>query len=91
MNEIAGLLRSEAEEDVNPVDVARVQPDRVGSLGSRVTVLQEVVGLLGWTSHFTRSLETENEKIQNETVVLEDESRELETTNHTISIGMSHI
>jgi hypothetical protein len=68
-----------------------IEPDRVPCLGRRVPELEEVVRKLGRTGHLTRALETEDEEIEDETVVLEDERRELETTNHAERIDVRHV
>jgi len=57
---------------MEPIDVARVQTDGVASLCSRSAILEKVV-----SSHLAGSLETEDEKIQYETLILKDECGEL--------------
>ena len=57
---------------MEPIDVARVQTDGVASLHSRSAILEKVV-----FSHLAGSLETEDEKIQYETLILKDECGEL--------------
>ena len=91
LNEVTRLLCSEAEEDVDPVNVTGVQPDRMARLGCRVTVLQEVVRHLQWTGHLARALQAENEEIKDETIVLEDESQELEASNQTVRVRVRHV
>jgi len=54
------------------IDVARVQTDGVASFHSRSAILEKVV-----SSHLAGSLETEDEKIQYETLILKDKCREL--------------
>lgn len=56
---------------MDPVDVARVEADRVAGLGRRVAELEEVVGHLGRASHLARALEAEDEDVEDEAVVLE--------------------
>ena len=73
LNEIARLVRREPEHDVNSVDVARVEADRVASLGGRVAELEEVVGDLRRTGHLACALETEDQDVEDETVVLRGE------------------
>lgn len=43
LDEVSRLVGGEAEQDVNPVDVSRVEPDWVSGLGRLVTVLQEAI------------------------------------------------
>ena len=91
LDQVTSFVRCESEENVQTVDVAGVETDGVSSFGSRVAVLEEVVGLLWRTSHFAGSVQTEDQEIENETVVLEDKGRELETTDEAIRIGVSHV
>jgi hypothetical protein len=91
LDEVAGLLSSEPEEDVELVDVTRVETNRMAGLRGRIAILQEVVRHLRWTGHLARTLKTEDEDIQNETIVLEDEGGELETTDKTISVCVCHV
>jgi hypothetical protein len=70
LDEITRFLSGEAEHDVDAVDVARVKADRVARLGCRVAELEEVVGHLRWAGHLAGALETEDEDVEDETVVL---------------------
>jgi hypothetical protein len=56
LNQISRLVRSEAEENMNSVNISSVESDWVSLLGSLITVLQETVPSLGWTGHLARSL-----------------------------------
>jgi len=40
LDEVLALFRREAQQNVQPVDVAAVEPDRVANLGRRVAVLR---------------------------------------------------
>lgn len=91
LDEVSRLVRLEAEEDVNPVDVSGVESDRVPRLGRRVPELEEVVGHLRGSSHLARPLQSEDEQVEDESVVLEDERRELETSDHSKVVDMRHI
>lgn len=73
LDEVASFVRSEPEQDVQTIDVSRVETNGMPCLSGRITVLQEVVGLLRRSGHLARSLQAEDEKIEDETVVLEDE------------------
>jgi len=61
------------EEHVEAVDVARVQSDRMRNFRSHVLERQEIVRHLRRSSHLTGSLETEDQKVEDEAVVLDDE------------------
>ena len=91
LDEVARLLRSEAEEDVYPVDITRVEADGVTCLRSNVAVLQEVVRHLRGTSHLARALQAENEQIQDETIVLEDEGGELKSADEAVRVRVGHV
>lgn len=69
LDEIAGLLRSEAEENVDPVDVSGIQPNGVPCLGSGVAILQEVVGHLRWTCHLACTLQPEDEDVEDKSTL----------------------
>ncbi len=73
------------------VHVARVQPNGMSGLCRGVTVLEEVVRHLRRASHFTCSLQTEDEEVEYQAIVLEYESGELEASNHAISVSVRHI
>ena len=65
LDQVTGFVRGESEEDVNPVYVSRVEPDGVSDFGLGVSVLQEPVGELRRSGHFTSTLETQDQEIQN--------------------------
>jgi hypothetical protein len=91
LDKVSSFLSSEAEENMNAIDVSRVQANGMASLGRNVSVLEEVVGHLGRTSHLTRALQAKNEDIQDQTVVLKNESGELQTSDEAIPIRMGHV
>ena len=49
------------------------------------------VGALRNTGELTCPRQTKDEQIQNKTVVLHDEARELQSSDESICIGMHHI
>lgn len=73
------------------VDVAGVEANGMSGFGGTITVLEEVVRELQRTGHFTGTLEAEDEEIEDEAIVLEDESGELKTTDEAISVGVRHV
>ena len=91
MNQVAGLFGSEAEEDVNAIDVTRVKTDGVARFGGGITILQEVVGHLWRTRHLAGPLQAQDQQVKNQPVVLEDEGGELEAADKTVSVRMRHI
>ena len=91
LDEIARLVGSESEKNLEAINISRIQPDRMASFCSRIPVLQKVVWHLGWSSHLTGSLKAKNEQVKNKTIVLKHESRKLETTNEAEGIDVRHI
>ena len=73
------------------VDVARVQPDRVASLGTGVPETQEVIGDLRWASNLCGPCETQHQQIQHQTTVLHDKGGKLQTPDQTIGVGVRHV
>ena len=55
LDEISRFVGGEAKHDVNSIDVARVESDRVTRFGSSIAELKEVVGHLRRSRHLTRS------------------------------------
>lgn len=49
------------------------------------------IRLLGGTSQFGRPLKTKDQEIEHETVVLEHEGRELQTSDKTVTIDVRHV
>ena len=91
LNEISGFVRRKSHEHPNLINIAGVQTDRMPSLRSTIPELQEVVGALRRSSHLARSLQTEKQQINHQTIVLEHETRELQATNQPIAVGMVHV
>lgn len=73
LDKISRLLCRESEQDMDTVDVSRVETDGVLGLDLSVLKLKETVGCFRKTGDFTGSLKTKDEKIKDETIVLEDE------------------
>jgi hypothetical protein len=91
LNQITRVVRAEAEEDPDSVNVACVQTDWVLGLCGTITELQEVVGALRWSSHFARALQAQKKQIDDQTIVLEDERGKLQTSDHTIAVNVVHV
>ena len=91
LDEVARFICSEAEEDMEPVHVVRVETDRMPCFGRRVAELREIIRHLWRSSHLASPLQAQNEDIEHETVILEDKGRKLESANHTIRIRMRHV
>ncbi|KAI3475156.1 hypothetical protein L1887_63471 [Cichorium endivia] len=81
-SKIARVISFETEEDPDLVDVASVETNGVSALSRAVAELQEVVWRIGWASNLTGALKAKQQEVNNETVVLEDECRELKTADH---------
>lgn len=84
-------MLNKPEENVDTVDVAAVEPDRVRRLRVDVLECQEVVGHLRRTGHLWWSLQTQNQQVQHQTVVLHDEWGELQTSDDTVTVCVVHV
>lgn len=52
---------------------------------------QEVIGQLRWASHFTGTLQAQQQQVQHQSIVLCDEGGELQATQDTIGVGVVHV
>lgn len=91
LDELLGLVVREAEAHVDPVDVARVEADRVAGLLLDGAEGEEVVGHLRRAGDLRRAGEAEHEEVEHEAVVLEDERRELEAADEAVRVGVIHV
>mmetsp|Transcript_15391 Transcript_15391/g.46047 ORF Transcript_15391/g.46047 Transcript_15391/m.46047 type:complete len:239 (-) Transcript_15391:180-896(-) len=91
LDELFCLLGREAEEDVQLVHVATVETDRVLGLGLQIAEGQKVVGQLGRAGHLACALQTEQQYVQQEAVVLHNERTELQATNQPVGVGVRHV
>mmetsp|Transcript_8730 Transcript_8730/g.18587 ORF Transcript_8730/g.18587 Transcript_8730/m.18587 type:complete len:747 (-) Transcript_8730:2392-4632(-) len=91
LDQVLGLLGSEAEEDVDLVDVARVEADGVPRLSAHVPEGQELVGHLGRARHFTGPCEAQQQQVQDQTVVLRDEAGKLQSSDEAVAVGVAHV
>ena len=91
LDEIASFICSEAEQNVQTINITRVKSDGMTSLRRGIAILKEVVWHLRRACHLAGSLKAKNEQIQYEAVVLENKGRELKTTNEAKRINMGHV
>ena len=63
----------------------------MADFSGRIAVLEEIVGHLRGTSHLAGALETEDKEIHDETIVLENERGELQSTDETVSVRVGHV
>lgn len=91
LDQISRLLSSEAEEHVDPVDVAGVESDGVRGLSLHILIGQEVVRHLRGACHLTGTLQAQHQQVQHQTVVLHYEGGELQTTDNAIGVGVVHV
>jgi len=78
LDEVPCLLCREHKEDVEAVDVPRVEPDRVPRLRLHIPESQELVGHLRGPRHLAGTRQPQEEQVQHEPVVLRDEGCELQ-------------
>lgn len=67
------MTRPPPEEDVDAVDVATVQSDRVSALCGRVLETEEVVGHLRWAGHLAGTVQAQDQQVHHQAVVLDNE------------------
>ncbi|KAI6750107.1 hypothetical protein HG531_007372 [Fusarium graminearum] len=91
LDEISGFLSSESKHNPDLIDVTGVESNRMTRLGLTIAELQEVVGALRRASNLAGSLRSKQEKIQHKTIKLKHKCRELQTTDHTITVDMVHV
>lgn len=86
-----GLFMIKLEKHPHLVNVTRVQTNGMRRLCLHVRE-REILILLTWrTSKLAGSVETEDEEIADEAIVLHDKGRELETANEAVGVGVRHI
>lgn len=91
LNQVPSLLSCKAEQDMESINVARVEADGVARFSYGVTILQEIVGHLRGARHFTGAVQSEYEQVEDEPIVLEYERRELETADQAVGIVVRHV
>ena len=85
------ILSFAPEEDVDAVDVAAVQSDRVGALSGRVLETEEVVGHLRRAGHLAGTVQAQHQQVHHQAVVLHNEGGELEPPDDAVRVGMVHV
>ena len=60
LNEVPSLLSCKAEQDVETIDIARIEANWVARFGYGVAILQEIIGHLRGPSHFTGAMQSED-------------------------------
>ena len=63
-------------------DSPQASPDLVG---------EEVIRHLWWSGHLTGALQTEDQQVQHQPVVLDNEGGKLEPADHSIRVGVVHV
>ena len=91
LDEVARFFGSEAEVDVDTVDVARVQADGMGDFRRHVLENQEIVGHLRRSGHFRGALQTQHQQVQHQTEVLGNERGELKASDDAVRVRVVHI
>ncbi len=91
LDQILRLFSTESEEHPDPVNVSGVQTNGMSRLCFAITELQEVVRALRWTSKLRSTLKTEQKQVNDQAIVLEDKAGKLQTSDHTVAVGMVHV
>mmetsp|Transcript_3491 Transcript_3491/g.11579 ORF Transcript_3491/g.11579 Transcript_3491/m.11579 type:complete len:907 (-) Transcript_3491:778-3498(-) len=91
LDQVLALVSREAQQDVQPVDVPAVEPDRVARLGGGVAELQKVVWH-GWRARELRGArEPEHEQVKHQPVELHDEGGKLQAAQDAVRVGVVHV
>jgi hypothetical protein len=91
LDKVTRFICDEAQEDMEPVHIVRIEMDRMTCFGSRVAELKGIIWHLWPFSHLVSPLQAQNEDIEHEDGILEDKGRKLEPVNHDIRIRMCHV
>jgi hypothetical protein len=59
------------EQDMHPVNVSAVGPDRMPRLSAHIPELQELAGLVGWTCQLTGACQPQQQQVQHQAVELQ--------------------
>ena len=91
LDQVLALVRREAQQDVQAVDVPAVDADRVAHLGGLVAEGEEVVGHLRAAGDLAGAREAEHEEVEHEAVVLHHEGGELQPAHDAVAVGVVHV
>mmetsp|Transcript_30637 Transcript_30637/g.99608 ORF Transcript_30637/g.99608 Transcript_30637/m.99608 type:complete len:435 (-) Transcript_30637:2259-3563(-) len=91
LNQVARFIRGEAEDDVQLVDVAAVEANRMPRLHRSVPERDELVRALRRPRNLRGAREPEHEEVEHEAVVLDDEAGELEAGDEAVRVCVAHI
>ena len=61
------------------------------ALGCAIAELQEVIRRVWWTGDLAGALKAKEQEINDQTIVLENEGRELQTADHAVSVCVIHV
>lgn len=76
---------------MHSVNISTIKPNWMANFCGRVLEGQKVVRHLRWSSHLAGSLQTQNQQIQNQSIVLRDKRSKLQTTNDSVTVGVIHV
>lgn len=76
---------------MDAVDVSTVQADGVSTLCSTVLEAEEIIGHLWRSSHFTGTVETQNEQVHHQPIVLHNEGGKLQASDDAVGVGVVHV
>ena len=91
LDQVLALLRRQPQQQVQLVNVATVEPDRVSLLRRHVAKRKELVGHRGWPGDLGGAREPEDKEVEHQSVVLHDEGRELQPAQQPVRVGVVHV
>ena len=91
LDQVLTLLRRQPQQQVQLVDVAAVETDRVALLRRHVAKSEKLIGHGGWPRDLGGAREPEDQEIEHQPVVLHDEGRELQPAQQPVRVGVVHV
>lgn len=79
------------EKNMDAINVSAIQANGVSRFCRHILETQEIIWHLRWASHLTGSVQTKNQQVHHQTVVLNNERSKLESTNNAIGVGVIHV
>mmetsp|Transcript_15454 Transcript_15454/g.29757 ORF Transcript_15454/g.29757 Transcript_15454/m.29757 type:complete len:203 (-) Transcript_15454:2932-3540(-) len=91
LDEVARLLRREAQQHVQLVHVPAVQANRMPHLRLDITERDKLVRALRGSCEFGRTGQAKHQQVQHHTVVLRDEAGKLQAAQQAVRVGVRHV
>lgn len=76
---------------MDTINVTAVEADWMGALCSTVLKAEEIIGHLWGASHFTGTMQTQDEQVHHEPIILHNEGSKLQASDNAVRIGVVHV